>query len=101
MANKEIIGAGQDKERTSCAPKMEYYDKFTFGKHKGKTVIDLLKYEYQYLWWIYIKKIRTFDELLIEEIKKSLEHDANCDRVSRAQGTYSGADAYEAVAEWI
>jgi hypothetical protein len=97
--NQSIIGAGQDAAHR--VPKMDYNDKFTFGKHKGKSVISLLNYEYRYLWWIYIKKIRTFDDLLIKQIEKSLEHDANCDRVSRAQGAYSGADAYEAVAGWL
>ena len=99
MANSEIIGAGQNTAHR--VPKMNYNDKFTFGKHKGKTVISLLNYEYRYLWWIYIKKIRAFDDLLIEHIKKSLEHDANCDRVSREQGVYSGADSYEQCAEWL
>jgi hypothetical protein len=96
MANSEIISAGNNATKM-----MHWNEKFTFGKHKGKTVIHLMHYDYRYLWWIYIKGIRTFDDCVINNVKESLEFDANCCRVSRAQGVYGGADDYESMAQWL
>lgn len=99
MANSEIIGAGQDTARP--APKMQYDDVFRFGKHKGKTVVHVLVNDYRYLWWLYIKGIKTFEPKVMDRINEYLEFDEHCNHVSRVQGVYGGADAYEQCAEWL
>ena len=42
-------------------PKMNYNDKFTFGKHKGKTIEDLIHDELQYITWCIEEEIFELD----------------------------------------
>jgi hypothetical protein len=50
-------------------PKMKDTDRFTFGKHKGETLLDVLESDPQYIMWAISEMMFTIDDDLQQHLK--------------------------------